>query len=60
MKNLNFYVLLIQIAPTGTALEIADLIKLTKACYKVKCNFLIDEAYYGFYEKTSKILIKKI
>jgi len=46
-------------SPTGTALEIADLIKLTKACYKVKCNFLIDEAYYGFYEKTSKILIKK-
>ena len=46
-------------SPTGTVLEITDLIKLTKACYKVKCNFLIDEAYYGFYEKTSKILIKK-
>ena len=46
-------------SPTGTIIGRVKLIKLIKVCYKLKCNILIDEAYYGFCKETSKNLVKK-
>ena len=46
-------------SPTGTILQMREILRLTKICHKIRCNLLIDEAYYGFFDKTSKILVKK-
>ncbi len=46
-------------SPTGTIIENYRILKLIKVCKKLKCFLLIDEAYYGFSEETSKGLIKK-
>ncbi len=46
-------------SPTGTIIKKEKLVRLIKVCYKLKCNLLIDEAYYGFCKETSKNLVKK-
>ncbi len=46
-------------SPTGTIIEEVNIHKLIKVCKSVKCFLLIDEAYYGFYNNTSKKFIKR-
>ena len=46
-------------SPTGTIIKDNDIHKLIKICQRIKCYMLIDEAYYGFYNQTSKKFIKR-
>ena len=46
-------------SPTGTIIKEDEIVRLIKVCSNIKCYLLIDEAYFGFYNRTSKKLISK-
>ena len=46
-------------SPTGTIIDDFYIHKLIKVCKSINCFLLIDEAYYGFYNRTAKKFIKQ-
>jgi histidinol-phosphate aminotransferase len=46
-------------SPTGTIIKSKDIIEIIKKAKKNNCYVVIDEAYFGFYNKSSLHLIKK-
>tara|TARA_B100000242_G_C43037360_1_gene483695 strand:- start:639 stop:1700 length:1062 start_codon:yes stop_codon:yes gene_type:complete len=58
-KKPKFFCIANPNSPTGTIIDELNIHKLIKACENIKCFILIDEAYYGFYKKTSKKFIRR-
>ena len=58
-KNVSMIMFANPNSPTGTILQNHEIIKVLKKAKKNNCYVVIDEAYFGFYNKSALALIKK-
>ncbi len=58
-KNISMIMFANPNSPTGTVLNNKDIIKVLKKAKKNKCFVIIDEAYFGFYNKSFLPFTKK-
>ncbi|PIU22114.1 MAG: hypothetical protein COT14_02905 [Candidatus Diapherotrites archaeon CG08_land_8_20_14_0_20_30_16] len=58
LKNANGIIIINPNNPLGTIIPQKDLLKIIKTCNKLKKFCVVDEAYYEFYGKSCKDLIK--
>ena len=55
-KNVSMIMFANPNSPTGTILQNHEIIKVLKKAKKNNCYVVIDEAYFGFYNKSALLL----